>query len=185
MCSCAMRSSASTVATGGRRMDLTFDHVIPRSRGGRTTWENVVTACGDAICARDRGCRRNARCSRSHPRQPTTWELQDNGRGFPAQLSASRVGATTCTGTANWTAGLAVRKRELNSRKQSSQTQSFTEFAQSFTEKTLWRSLVGAWWQRGWVQLVIAFSARRWRAAAIMRADATAHWAGVRSDTSA
>ena len=26
--------------------DLTFDHVIPRSRGGRTSWENVVTACG-------------------------------------------------------------------------------------------------------------------------------------------
>lgn len=26
--------------------DLTFDHVIPRSRGGKTTWENIVTACG-------------------------------------------------------------------------------------------------------------------------------------------
>ena len=26
--------------------DLTFDHVIPRSRGGRTTWDNVCTACG-------------------------------------------------------------------------------------------------------------------------------------------
>jgi 5-methylcytosine-specific restriction endonuclease McrA len=25
--------------------DLTFDHVIPRSRGGRTTWENIVTCC--------------------------------------------------------------------------------------------------------------------------------------------
>ena len=25
--------------------DLTFDHVIPRSRGGKTTWENIVTAC--------------------------------------------------------------------------------------------------------------------------------------------
>ena len=24
--------------------DLTFDHVIPRSRGGRTSWDNVVTA---------------------------------------------------------------------------------------------------------------------------------------------
>ncbi|MFN7181390.1 MAG: HNH endonuclease [Planctomycetota bacterium] len=24
---------------------LTIDHVIPRSRGGNTTWENVVTAC--------------------------------------------------------------------------------------------------------------------------------------------
>jgi 5-methylcytosine-specific restriction endonuclease McrA len=25
--------------------DLTFDHVVPRSVGGRTTWENIVTAC--------------------------------------------------------------------------------------------------------------------------------------------
>lgn len=25
--------------------ELTIDHVIPRSRGGRTTWENVVLAC--------------------------------------------------------------------------------------------------------------------------------------------
>ncbi len=25
--------------------DLTFDHVVPRARGGRTTWENIVTAC--------------------------------------------------------------------------------------------------------------------------------------------
>jgi 5-methylcytosine-specific restriction endonuclease McrA len=25
--------------------DLTFDHVIPRSAGGKTTWENIVTCC--------------------------------------------------------------------------------------------------------------------------------------------
>jgi len=25
--------------------DLTLDHVLPRSRGGEDTWENVVTAC--------------------------------------------------------------------------------------------------------------------------------------------
>ena len=30
--------------------ELTFDHVVPRSRGGRTTWTNVVTACQTAIC---------------------------------------------------------------------------------------------------------------------------------------
>lgn len=24
---------------------LTYDHVIPRSRGGKTTWENIVSAC--------------------------------------------------------------------------------------------------------------------------------------------
>jgi len=27
------------------RRELTIDHVLPRSRGGKTTWENVVTAC--------------------------------------------------------------------------------------------------------------------------------------------
>jgi 5-methylcytosine-specific restriction endonuclease McrA len=25
--------------------DLTFDHVVPRSAGGRTVWDNIVTAC--------------------------------------------------------------------------------------------------------------------------------------------
>lgn len=35
----------------GRAQDLTFDHVIPRSTGGTTDWDNIVTAC--------RGC--NAR----------------------------------------------------------------------------------------------------------------------------
>ncbi|MGV3633808.1 MAG: HNH endonuclease, partial [Pseudorhodoplanes sp.] len=29
----------------GARDDLTFDHLIPRSRGGLTTWDNVVAAC--------------------------------------------------------------------------------------------------------------------------------------------
>ena len=32
----------------GRRMDteeLTFDHVVPRAAGGKTTWENIVTCC--------------------------------------------------------------------------------------------------------------------------------------------
>jgi 5-methylcytosine-specific restriction endonuclease McrA len=25
--------------------ELTYDHVIPRSQGGKTTWENIVTCC--------------------------------------------------------------------------------------------------------------------------------------------
>jgi 5-methylcytosine-specific restriction endonuclease McrA len=32
------------------RANLTIDHVVPRSRGGETRWENVVTAC--ATCNR-------------------------------------------------------------------------------------------------------------------------------------
>lgn len=34
---------------------LTLDHVVPRSRGGESTWENVVTAC--APCNLDKGDR--------------------------------------------------------------------------------------------------------------------------------
>jgi len=64
--------------------DLTFDHVIPRSKGGRTTWENVVTAC--SCCNLRKGSRLPRECGMwpmNPPRQPTSWELQDNGRAFP------------------------------------------------------------------------------------------------------
>ena len=35
--------------------DLTFDHVIPKARGGKTTWDNIVTAC--TACNLKKGCR--------------------------------------------------------------------------------------------------------------------------------
>ena len=35
--------------------ELTYDHVIPRSRGGKTEWENIVTCCVD--CNRRKGGR--------------------------------------------------------------------------------------------------------------------------------
>ena len=37
------------------RAELTVDHILPRSRGGLSTWENVVTACG--ACNRRKGNR--------------------------------------------------------------------------------------------------------------------------------
>lgn len=64
--------------------DLTFDHVIPRSRGGRTTWENIVTAC--ARCNLAKGGRTPAEAHmhpRLRPRRPTAYELQHQGRRFP------------------------------------------------------------------------------------------------------
>ena len=37
----------------GSRSNLTVDHVIPRSRGGSSTWENIVASC--APCNRRKG----------------------------------------------------------------------------------------------------------------------------------
>ena len=63
---------------------LTFDHVVPRRLGGKTTWENVATAC--APCTMRKGGRtpRQARMRLAvEPTRPTNWQLQERGRAFP------------------------------------------------------------------------------------------------------
>lgn len=63
---------------------LTFDHVIPRVRGGRTEWTNVVTACEPCNLSKGHRLPKDSGVWPLHPPyQPTTWELQENGRGFP------------------------------------------------------------------------------------------------------
>ena len=63
---------------------LTFDHVVPRSRGGRTTWDNVVTAYTDCNLTKgNRLLRESGMRLRAEPYQPTTHQLQQNGRAFP------------------------------------------------------------------------------------------------------
>ena len=64
--------------------DLTFDHVIPRSRGGRTSWQNVVTACQSCNLRKGNHLPAEARMfPKRRPDQPTTFQLQENGRAFP------------------------------------------------------------------------------------------------------
>ena len=64
--------------------DLTFDHVVPRSRGGRTVWENVVTACSTCNLLKGNRLPRESRMYPRHlPCQPSTGLLQENGRAFP------------------------------------------------------------------------------------------------------
>jgi 5-methylcytosine-specific restriction endonuclease McrA len=63
---------------------LTFDHVVPRVRGGRTEWSNVVTACEP--CNLRKGHRSPRDCGLfplREPHRPTSYELQENGRSFP------------------------------------------------------------------------------------------------------
>ena len=64
--------------------ELTFDHVIPRSRGGHTAWDNVVAACAD--CNLVKGNKMPQDCGMVPavaPIEPTNYQLQSNGRSFP------------------------------------------------------------------------------------------------------
>ena len=64
--------------------DLTFDHVIPRSLGGRTNWNNVVAACRP--CNFKKGSKRSKEINMFpiiKPEAPSTSLLKKNGRYFP------------------------------------------------------------------------------------------------------
>ena len=61
---------------GFQARDLTFDHVVPRCRGGLTTWENIATACSD--CNRRKGSmslERSGMALARTPSRPSAMEL--------------------------------------------------------------------------------------------------------------
>jgi 5-methylcytosine-specific restriction endonuclease McrA len=83
------RDSWTCQYCGQRKPGLTVDHVVPRSRGGESVWENIVAAC--ASCNRRKGNRLPKEASMhprhrprppgplvfiriSSPRIPLTWE---------------------------------------------------------------------------------------------------------------
>jgi len=64
--------------------DMTFDHVVPRSRGGKTSWQNVVASCGP--CNLRKGARSLKQVGmrlRKTPEQPGPGQLLNAGRKFP------------------------------------------------------------------------------------------------------
>jgi len=68
----------------GEREDLTFDHLLPRSRGGHTTWINVVTACSPCNLRKGNLTPSEAKMWPTQmPFQPTVQHLHRNGRAFP------------------------------------------------------------------------------------------------------
>ena len=78
------RDSWTCQYCGSTKSGLTVDHVIPRSRGGRTTWTNVVTACQSCNLLKGNRLPHQAGMHpKTRPGQPTTFELQENGRAFP------------------------------------------------------------------------------------------------------
>lgn len=64
--------------------ELTFDHLLPRSRGGLTSWTNIVTAC--MACNVAKGNRTPAESGLRPlvpPAAPTSRQLYEAGRGLP------------------------------------------------------------------------------------------------------
>ncbi|MEM9029380.1 MAG: HNH endonuclease [Pseudomonadota bacterium] len=68
----------------GSKSDLTFDHVIPRSRGGQTRWDNVVAACSPCNLRKANHMpKKIGMLPKQRPYRPTVFELHRNGRAFP------------------------------------------------------------------------------------------------------
>ncbi len=68
----------------GSPEDLTFDHLIPRSKGGQTEWENVLAACSPCNLRKgNKRCEEVAMFPRQHPYRPSVQDLHNNGRLFP------------------------------------------------------------------------------------------------------
>ena len=68
----------------GSNKDLTFDHLIPRSSGGETTWQNIVTACSS--CNVKKGgklLKFSGMKLNQNPYRPSTEDLHKNGKNFP------------------------------------------------------------------------------------------------------
>ncbi|MEP1207240.1 MAG: HNH endonuclease [Rhizobiaceae bacterium] len=69
---------------GDGETDLTFDHLIPRSRGGLTTWENIVTACSPCNLRKGGKMPKEAgMMPHRKPWIPTVHDLHNAGRKFP------------------------------------------------------------------------------------------------------
>ena len=78
------RFSCQYCTTPFPTQELTFDHVVPLSRGGRTQWSNVVTAC--SVCNLKKG-NKSIKQAGMHllrnPERPNNRYLQEVGRAFP------------------------------------------------------------------------------------------------------
>ena len=64
--------------------NLTFDHILPKSRGGKTTWENVITACSECNTSKGNKMLNELKLSiKKEPFEPSISFLQENIKKYP------------------------------------------------------------------------------------------------------
>ena len=69
---------------GYKGKDLTFDHVVPKSRGGKTRWDNVVAACQS--CNLRKAAKTTSQAGfklKKLPTKPSSEVLLNKGKKFP------------------------------------------------------------------------------------------------------
>tara|TARA_Y200000002_G_scaffold62577_1_gene47716 strand:+ start:1568 stop:2152 length:585 start_codon:yes stop_codon:yes gene_type:complete len=69
---------------GCKGKDLTFDHVVPKSRGGKTRWDNVVAAC--QTCNLRKAAKTTSQAGfklKKAPTKPSPEVLLNKGKKFP------------------------------------------------------------------------------------------------------
>jgi len=67
--------------------ELTFDHVIPRAKGGVSEWENIVAACQPCNIKKGHKLPHEANMHPiKEPREPSMQELQRHGRKIPTNF---------------------------------------------------------------------------------------------------
>ena len=78
--------------------ELTFDHVVPVTHGGRKDWENIVTCC--VGCTRKKGGRTPAEAGMrvlSAPRRPHSALSAASLRASSSAVAASSFSSTACS----------------------------------------------------------------------------------------
>ena len=63
--------------------ELTIDHILPRSRGGKTSWLNVCTACKD--CNSEKGSDGSI-VPKKPPTKPTYYEILAKRKSLPINI---------------------------------------------------------------------------------------------------
>ena len=69
--------------TGLEKKDCTLDHILPSSHGGKTTFENTVTACGP--CNAKKGNNKKI-VPKFRPHKPDFYELVNKRKKLPFQV---------------------------------------------------------------------------------------------------
>ena len=65
--------------------ELTFDHLIPRSKGGVTNWENVVTSCSHCNWTKgSKSLRASGFNLLRKPQEPSQYSLRLKSKNFPS-----------------------------------------------------------------------------------------------------